>query len=102
MSQILNESDVLEYIAEQDAAGLNRIAEMIQIRRRHIAEKQKVNFRVGDSVSFVGRKTGLWKGTQRGIISKKNRKNAKVQVPHPTYGYDVTWNVPYTQLQKSD
>lgn len=99
MSQV--SSTILESIAEMDRDELNQVVEMIKIRRRHLAEKEKVNFSVGDKVSVSGlRKRGMWKGTFTGEITKKNRKNAKVKIYHPNHTIPTIWNLPYSMLER--
>lgn len=99
MSQV--SSKILESIATMSRDELNQVIEMVKIRRRHLAEKEKVNFRVDQKVSVSGlRKRGQWTGTHEGVITKKNRKNAKVRIPNPSgFGYTV-WSLPYSMLQE--
>lgn len=87
-------SEVLEAVAQMDREDLNQLAEMIQIRRRHISEQKKVNFKVGDTVRFdVGPRRG---GVLTGTLKKKNPKKAKVLVESDWR--TVEWTVPYSSL----
>ena len=96
-------STILEAIAEMDSDQLNQVAEMIQIRRRHIAEKNRVNFKVGDHVRVTRplRKRGPWsRGVFEGNLVKKNPKRAKVEISNPN-GYGVTtWTLPYNMIER--
>lgn len=93
-------SDVEQFLFTADATTLARVSEVITIRRGHLRDRLKVDFRIGDRVWFTGRKQGVWKGTIHGTISKKNPKKCKVTTKHPTTGRNVEWTVPYTMLNK--
>jgi hypothetical protein len=91
-------SEVEQFLFDADTETLNRVSEVIAIRRGHLRDRMKRDFQVGDTVSFPGRKRGEWRGTLTGTLVKKNPKKAKVEVPHPKFGYNVSWTVPYTML----
>jgi hypothetical protein len=95
-------SDILEAIAEMNSADLTQVVEMVQIRRRHLAEKVKVNFRVGDTVRVTRplRKRGPWsRGVHSGELIKKNPKKAQVKIPNPNGYGNTIWHLPYTMIE---
>ena len=104
----ITKADVLEYIAQQDLDGLEGVIEIIQVRKKHLAQRAKNSFRVGDTVKVSGlRKTGAWAGTFEGTIVKKNPKRCKVQIVHPVVHRgnvrrSTTWNLPYNMIERVD
>ncbi|MEK9748232.1 MAG: hypothetical protein VW443_04805 [Pseudomonadales bacterium] len=95
-------ADVEQFLFDADTDTLDRISEVVKIRRTHIADRMAQNLRVGDKVSFEGRTRGKWAGRLVGEITKINRKKAKVGVTDPIYGHTVTWTVPFTMLTQED
>lgn len=99
----ITEADVLEYIAQQDLDGLAGVIEIIQVRKKHLAQRAKNSFRVGDTVKVSGlRKTGPWKGTFEGTILKKNPKRCKVLIGSAGFRKATTWNLPYNMIERVD
>lgn len=91
-------SDVEQFLFTADRMTLERVSEVIKIRRGHLGDQTKLTFSVGDAVSFAGRTRGVWAGTVEGTVSKKNPKMCKVTVRHPIHGRPVEWTVPYNML----
>lgn len=101
MSNTISRSDILESIAEMDMNDLREVIDIVNTRKRHLAERAARNFSVGDKVRTSKlRKTNEWAGVHEGVITKVNRKTANVTFPHPIHGYDAKWKVYMTSLEK--
>lgn len=92
---MIKESDVLEFIAVADKDTVDRITDIVWLRRSRLAKDAKMELSVGDTVRFnAGRNRGLLTGE----LVKKNPKKAKVRVDETWR--TVEWSVPYTLLNK--
>tara|TARA_Y100000389_G_scaffold181867_1_gene197970 strand:+ start:1696 stop:1971 length:276 start_codon:yes stop_codon:yes gene_type:complete len=74
---------VLDNVRNMNAAELNRVVDEIKLRRTFLAKHTARNLRVGDTVSFEGRRGETVTGTvtkvnQKTVIVKAGMTNWKV------------------------
>jgi hypothetical protein len=80
--------EILKITDQEELRNLNRL---INWQFKNLASVKRFDFQLGQMVQFdAGRKGGL----KTGQVVKVNRLKAKVKVG------TVTWNVPFTMLQK--
>ena len=70
------------------------VVDLIKSKRRVEASIKKASLRVGDKVSWTGKK-----GYREGTLTKINRTRCAVRedMPHTSYGF-TTWTVPISML----
>ena len=83
----------LGHLTVDELLTLNRaVCSEIRITQSREAQTVRATLSVGTTVSFTA-KHGLCEG----VVTKINRKNAKVKVVHPINGTTI-WNVPMNLL----
>ena len=82
---------VLEAVSKMNGEELNRVIEMVKMRRNMLAQVTKSAFRVGDKVEWNGKYGGIDKGTIKSI----GPKNVKVMAET-----NVLWTIHPNLLRK--
>ena len=83
--------EILEAIGKMDSGDLNMVISAIKLRRNQLHFTDAQNFKVGDMVSFAGRRGSILKG----VVEKVK---VKFLLINTTNGQ--RWNVPGSHLTK--
>ena len=84
-------NDVLNFIDDLNADDLQKVINVVKMRRNQLHFKDAQSFKIGDSVSFVGRRGA----TLKGVVEKVKVKYILVRTTSGT-----RWNVPGSHLTK--
>ena len=83
--------EILEAIGKMDSGDLNMVISAIKLRRNQLHFTDAQNFKVGDMVSFAGRRGSILKG----VVEKVKIKYLLINTTH-----GQRWNVPGSHLTK--
>ena len=84
-------NDVLNFIDDLNADDLQKVINVVKMRRNHLHFKNAQSLKVGDAVSFEGRRGA----TLKGVVEKVKIKYILVRTTSGT-----RWNVPGSHLTK--
>ena len=84
-------NDVLNFIDDLNGDDLQKVINVVKMRRNQLHFKDTQSFKVGDSVSFSGRRGAILKG----VVEKVKIKYILVRTTSGT-----RWNVPGSHLTK--
>jgi hypothetical protein len=84
-------NDVLNFIDDLNADDLQKVINVVKMRRNQLHFKDAQSFKIGDSVSFEGRHGAILKG----VVEKVKIKYILVRTTSGT-----RWNVPGSHLTK--
>jgi len=84
-------NDVLNFIDDLNADDLQKVINVVKMRRNHLHFKDAQSLKVGDAVSFEGRRGT----TLKGVVEKVKIKYILVRTTSGT-----RWNVPGSHLTK--
>ena len=84
-------NDVLNFIDDLNADDLQKVINVVKMRRNHLHFKNAQSLKVGDAVSFEGRHGA----TLKGVVEKVKIKYILVRTTSGT-----RWNVPGSHLTK--
>ena len=82
---------VIDAIGTMESGDLNKVITAIKMRRNQLHFKDTQSFKIGDSVSFSGRRGAILKG----VVEKVKIKYILVRTTSGT-----RWNVPGSHLTK--
>tara|TARA_B100002019_G_scaffold190167_1_gene164400 strand:- start:312 stop:614 length:303 start_codon:yes stop_codon:yes gene_type:complete len=82
-------NDVLNFIDDLNADDLQKVINVVKMRRNQLHFKDAQSFKIGDSVSFEGRRGA----TLKGVVEKVKVKYILVRTTSGT-----RWNVPGSHL----
>ena len=84
-------NDVLNFIDDLNADDLQKVINVVKMRRNQLHFKDAQSFAIGDAVSFEGRRGA----TLKGVVEKVKVKYILVRTTSGT-----RWNVPGSHLTK--
>ena len=82
---------VIDAIGTMESGDLNKVITAIKMRRNQLHFTDAQNFKVGDMVSFTGRRGAI----RKGVVEKVKIKYLLINTTH-----GQRWNVPGSHLTK--